>query len=254
MAQFPLKTAAPAPASIHVLRVVLADIEPALWRDLAVPSDLTLAELHEVLQIAFGWHNGHLHQFIIHDPAAGKRGEMYAADPVFDLGSGKNSHDLVLDQVCPAAKATLRYQYDLGDDWMHQITVMSVGAPKAGAAYPTCTDGDRNGPMEDCGGAGGHMELTSALANPEEADPDMLDWAQGYDPEAFNLREINKVLKDWALERRRQMADGIVWRRSALLWDLATFPKEYLAPKKAPGPANVAGKIGGKPAGKHGAV
>lgn len=239
------------PASVHTLRVVLADVSPPLWRQLVVPGDLSLAELHEVLQIAFGWHNGHLHQFIIHDPAAGKRAETYAADPVFDLDKGKNSHELRLDAVCPRAKDQLRYQYDLGDDWMHEITVLAVGTPRVGAVCPACLDGGRNGPMEDCGGAPGHMELTWALANPEEADPDMLAWAEGYDPEDFNPKEINAVLREWAAERQRQLAAGIQWRRSALLWDLNNFPKEHLAPKAAGG-AKTAGKIGGKNNGKSG--
>lgn len=250
MAQPAFSPAPAAAASIHVLRIALADIKPPLWRKLAVPSALTLAELHEVIQIAFGWHNGHLHQFIIADRSAGKHGEVYAADPVFGLDEGKNSHELRLDQVCPRMKSKLLYQYDLGDDWMHEIEVVAIEPRKPGTVYPACLDGERNGPMEDCGGAGGHMELAEAIANPQDADPDMLEWAEDYDPEAFSRREINDVLRDWSIERDRQIGDGIAWRRSSLLWDLATFPKEHLGPRRAPAKAQAAkppaaGKIGG---------
>jgi Plasmid pRiA4b ORF-3-like protein len=46
-------------------KVSLQKIDPPIWRRLLLPLDLNLAELHEVLQAAFGWTDSHLHQFII---------------------------------------------------------------------------------------------------------------------------------------------------------------------------------------------
>jgi hypothetical protein len=43
------------------LKVTLRHIQPAIWRALRVPARLTLAQLHDVLQVAFGWTNSHLH-------------------------------------------------------------------------------------------------------------------------------------------------------------------------------------------------
>ena len=40
---------------IYQLKVVLAGISPMIWRRLQVRSDTTLAELHYILQIVFGW-------------------------------------------------------------------------------------------------------------------------------------------------------------------------------------------------------
>jgi hypothetical protein len=40
---------------IYQLRAVLRGISPLIWRRLLVRSDSTVAQLHEVLQIAFGW-------------------------------------------------------------------------------------------------------------------------------------------------------------------------------------------------------
>ena len=37
-----------------------------VWRRPVVRSDSTIAELHYVLQIAFGWRDEHLHRFRIH--------------------------------------------------------------------------------------------------------------------------------------------------------------------------------------------
>ena len=50
---------------MRTLRVsaVLAYTDPPIWRKLELASDLRLDELHGVLQAAFEWDGGHLHQF-----------------------------------------------------------------------------------------------------------------------------------------------------------------------------------------------
>ena len=52
MAQTPV---AEPPGLIYRLRVVLAGISPMIWRQLEVPDSITIAGLHEVLRVAFGW-------------------------------------------------------------------------------------------------------------------------------------------------------------------------------------------------------
>ena len=56
----------PASPSLYQLRVVLHGISPLIWRRLLVPATATIAELHAVLQTAFGWSGEHLHRFVIH--------------------------------------------------------------------------------------------------------------------------------------------------------------------------------------------
>ncbi len=51
---------------IYQLKVVLLGISPMIWRRLLVKSDSTIEDLHYTLQIAMGWEDIHLHQFIIH--------------------------------------------------------------------------------------------------------------------------------------------------------------------------------------------
>ncbi len=52
--------------AVYQLRVVLAGICPLIWRRLLVPAEATIAEVHAVLQVAFGWGGEHLHRFVIH--------------------------------------------------------------------------------------------------------------------------------------------------------------------------------------------
>jgi hypothetical protein len=54
-----------ADAQIYQLRALIRGISPMIWRRLLVRYDSTVAELHEVLQIAFGWNDEHLNRFEI---------------------------------------------------------------------------------------------------------------------------------------------------------------------------------------------
>ncbi|MFH1039551.1 MAG: plasmid pRiA4b ORF-3 family protein [PVC group bacterium] len=50
---------------IYQLKISLDRIRPLVWRRLLVRGDANLGFLHAVIQVALGWTNSHLHQFII---------------------------------------------------------------------------------------------------------------------------------------------------------------------------------------------
>jgi hypothetical protein len=49
----------------YQLRAVLRGISPLIWRRLVVRGDSSIAQLHNALQIAFGWEDMHLNRFEI---------------------------------------------------------------------------------------------------------------------------------------------------------------------------------------------
>ena len=51
------------PAPVYQIKVGLRGATPPIWRRLEVPADISLARLHTVIQIAFGWDDSHLHVF-----------------------------------------------------------------------------------------------------------------------------------------------------------------------------------------------
>lgn len=61
----------PVTIKVYQLKVALRAISPLIWRRLLVTSDMTIAQLHDIVQIAMGWEDLHLHQFRIHGKTYG---------------------------------------------------------------------------------------------------------------------------------------------------------------------------------------
>lgn len=183
------------PPSVHRLKVTLRGVRPPIWRRLLVPSGVTLAKLHDILQRAMGWHDSHLHLFRTRDATYGDR--IMLDDP--DVRSERTSR---LGVVAPTKGSKLWYDYDFGDGWEHEILVEAVVPPDAGARYPVCLGGRRACPPEDSGGVWGYADLIEIVGDPGHEDhAAMTEWlGRPLDPEAFDVEAVNRRLA--ALGRR----------------------------------------------------
>ena len=182
----------PAASEPVQLRVELAEVEPPVWRTLQVPDDFTLGDLHAVLQIALGWEDAHLHEFVAE---GGRWGPPDEEAP----GDLQDEDEVTVSEVLPAPGSALRYEYDFGDGWRHEITREAVA--EEDDALPACVDGDRAGPPEDCGGPGGYQQLLAVLADPDHPEyQETLDWLgdefEEFDPEQVDLERVNQELRD----------------------------------------------------------
>ena len=193
------------PQEIYQIKVTLLGTDPPIWRRLLVPADLTLEQLHDVLQLAMDWEDCHMHEFRIGQQRFGKPDPMEQA-----FGGPRTASERTarLFSVLGRAGAKAVYSYDFGDSWDHQIVVEKRLAAEAGCAYPACLAGDRHGPPEDCGGIPGFYHLLEAIRDPEHEEHDeLLEWlGDGFDPEAFSVEEVNRRLAP--LQRRRSKAAG----------------------------------------------
>jgi hypothetical protein len=167
--------------------VQLADIEPPIWRRLAVPGPHTLHSLHGILQAAMPWQDYHLYQFEI----GGVRYED--PDPDDRDPSVPDPRAFALDQLDFFQGTEFRYTYDFGDDWRHDLTVEGVVPLPQDVLLPVCLGGARACPPEDCGGVGGYEELIAALGRPQSgAAREYREWlGRVYDPEELDLAAIN---------------------------------------------------------------
>ncbi|MBI3687638.1 MAG: plasmid pRiA4b ORF-3 family protein [Actinobacteria bacterium] len=193
-APLPAKRKKPAgPAPIYQIKVGLRGAKPPIWRRLLVPADLGLDRLHDTIQSAFGWGGGHLHVF---DTPYGEFGR-----PDLELELAHQDEALVtLEQVVARVKDKIRYTYDFGDDWVHDIVVEKVLDRDPAVVYPRCAGGRRAAPPEDCGGIWGYEELVEALADPQHPEhAERLEWlglhdATQFNPAGFHVDEVNQAL------------------------------------------------------------
>jgi hypothetical protein len=51
--------------SVLQWRIRVRGVSPPVWRRLLIPEEITIAQLHDVMQLAMGWNDEHLHRFII---------------------------------------------------------------------------------------------------------------------------------------------------------------------------------------------
>ena len=178
----------PKTAEIYTLKVTLMDTEPPIWRRVLVAANLTLAQLHDIVQAAMGWNDSHLHEF--------QAGEQRIGIPTEDDPETGDERKFRLSTLLTGVGATLGYMYDFGDSWDHTIALEAVAPPDPAVAYPVCVDGKGNCPPEDCGGVYGYYNLLEALANKKHPEhKDMVNWIGSYDPDAFSLVAVNKKLK-----------------------------------------------------------
>lgn len=186
--------------TIHTIKVTLRGSSPPIWRRLEVPSRATLVQVHDVIQRAFGWENEHLWAFDTPDGRYGPPG------PTTDWKSASSRR---LGAVASRPGAPLRYTYDFGDDWEHDLEVEAIGEAESGVAYPRCLAGRGAGPPEDSGGIWGYQELVEIVNDSQHPDHrERMEWLDidtpdEFDPRAFDLAQVNAALGSFAAVVRR---------------------------------------------------
>jgi Plasmid pRiA4b ORF-3-like protein len=144
------------------LDVRLCDIEPPIWRTVELAGASSLEDVHFALQIAMGWTNSHLHQFQIGTTLYGMTGVEEFEIKIED------EREYRLQDLVQSGDSFI-YEYDLGDDWAHTVTVNKVSTV-AKPPRPRCVAGARACPPEHCGGPAGYADLLAALADPKRKE------------------------------------------------------------------------------------
>jgi hypothetical protein len=161
VAEFAASGAALSIEQVAEVRVSLSGARPPIWRRVRLPAAATLADLHEVIQVLFGWDGDHLHVF--------QAGAKQYADQFTGLeGTGDEQAVRIRDVLTPGAK--VRYTYDLGADWEHELTLEQMLPRDPGQDYPVCVQWRGDSPVEYW----------------SEDDPE--------EPEPFSLAEVNQRL------------------------------------------------------------
>lgn len=184
------------------LKITLADSEPPIWRRVEVPAEMTLKDLHAVIQAAMGWDDAHLYQFHV--------GRQTIAGPGMDgegfgiprpIGAGR----VRVEDLAERGIKRFAYVYDMGDSWEHRLQIEKLLPADPAASYPRFIDGARRCPPEDVGGIPAFYEFLDAIADPEHPDhEDRLEWYGGpFDPSELDAERIQKALARIATRRKR---------------------------------------------------
>jgi hypothetical protein len=190
-----------------VLHVKLELENHNVWRRIIVPKHITFPDLHEALQIVFGWKDCHLHEFSI-----------FASHPIdLDRTKGKEERKPILNLVCDEEvinydngipmkleaeeklldylPAEIMYNYDFGDGWKHRIFIENV-IDNYEMNYPFCLAGEGTTPPEDVGGESGYEEFLSIIADPTHTDyAEISRWGIGQGYQEFDIEMVNRRLK-----------------------------------------------------------
>jgi len=172
------------------MKVTLKGIQPPIWRRIQVASTTTLAQLHRVIQRVMGWEGSHLYQFVV-------GGREYSDPNMLEEREGEDARRVTLATLVRGEKDKLLYEYDFGDSWEHELLVEKILPLEKAKRYPVCLTGKRACPPEDCGGIWGYAEFLEAMHDPQHPEhEEMMEWVGGeFDPEGFDLDEVNKNLE-----------------------------------------------------------
>ena len=173
----------------YQIKLELMDVKPPVWRRILLDPDISLRDFHKIIQTAMGWTNSHLHQF--------ECGNVFYAPVEFEVEGAKNSAKIKLADVLNTVGGQIKYEYDFGDRWMHDIVLENILPENKSHKIPCCTEGQRKCPPEDCGGADGYRNLMNIIADPKNEEfEDTMEWLGGkFDPDKFNIQQVNKKLR-----------------------------------------------------------
>lgn len=103
-----------------------------VWRRFVVPGALSLAELHDVIQLSFGWDDDHLHLFHVH----GKDFGIYHDG---GMSFDDDARSVRINDFGFEPRDKFYYTYNFHEDIIHDIRVDAVDV--GFVPRPRCTGG-----------------------------------------------------------------------------------------------------------------
>ena len=176
----------------YICKIVIEDTHPPVWRRILIPDKITFGELHEIIQVLFGWEGEHLHEFQIPSDriTIGSEEESW--------GYYYNEKETLIDSFFRNYK-WIRYTYDFGDDWRHKINIEKTDMDyRSRSAVLMKFKGDNF--EEDCGGLWGMDEEARSVFDQKDVEKKLKHMAF---PEHEELQET-KLLKE-SMERLKDM-------------------------------------------------
>ena len=179
----------------YELEIELKNTNPKIWRKVRVISDISLHELHHIIQISMGWTNSHLYSFIIDEI------EYSLKDYDYDNHKYGNSKAYRIKEF---KNEPIEYVYDFGDYWEHSVRIVKEVMDER-LLHPRCIEGEGTCPPEDVGGIHGFEEFKEIMKDKDHPERESyIEWyGSEFEPDKLNLDEINQQLtnlKEYIME------------------------------------------------------
>ena len=173
--------------TVYQFKITLLDIKPSIWRQIQVPKSYSFRDLHLAIQDAMGWMDSHLHEFLVKSPVTSEMESIGVPEEDGFDNSLLSGSKIKIKKYLPS-NPKMRYIYDFGDDWEHELKFEGEYPQLESIEYPLCLAGKRACPPEDIGGVSGYEHFLEAINNPNhEEHQELLDWVGGY----FNAEDFD---------------------------------------------------------------
>ena len=180
----------------YTLRIELENSEPLIWRELEVPSSLSLTSLAQAILLAFGWNEDHLHQFL-------ESRKNHYATSLNELGGTlypgtKDGSRYGVSHLLKKQGDSVLFEYDYGDSWYHKVKLKSVADYADYETKAVRLIGGANAcPPDDCGGIYRYRHLVELMQKKPQSSElsEFYDWMGcKWDPEFFPMDETAKAV------------------------------------------------------------
>ena len=103
---------------IYSIKIALRGVSPMVWRRLRIAGDTTLAALHYIIQIAYGWDDDFLHQFHIYgkDYGIARAGGIWV----------ENAYTVRIDDFDFDVGDRFIYEYNFFKFWLVDIRIEAI--------------------------------------------------------------------------------------------------------------------------------
>ena len=184
-----------------------------------ISSETSLAQLHQLLVLAFAWSGEHLYLFHIH-------GRDYGVSQYGGIAFSEDARQVRLLRFRLHGGERFRYEYDFTAGWVLDVRLERAFPWDTKRTLPVCTGGNRAAPPDDCGGAMDYLERMdshrrgvpiedfvlmtdamqrfldsggdrNAMGNLEELREamDRVTSYQKFQPDRFDRREANRLMQ-----------------------------------------------------------
>ena len=138
-------SAPPHSDSTLLLVVELDDSDPRIWRKIEARGGLTLGQVHELIQAAFGWNGMGQHRFTARDPyehtilADEEVGWPLTWVPAAQIheSDDRSEEEATLAELLTAGRGCAFYEYDFDAARVHRIELVGTAEPSGSPALLT---------------------------------------------------------------------------------------------------------------------